>query len=165
MWRIYSRHCMWSGGIPQVPRDCRGAAPKCTTGKNQASFWAQQRCEEIKALRRVVCVILWQGKALSEALAGRNGYLLTHGAAVLSHAGGSDPMRNRVIDFFVLLDIWPEWDLELLLQLLGCGCSCKELLVQRCFWRLLIITKKTNIKIRTFAVQHYIKSSTMNLNT
>lgn len=90
---------LWSGGISQVPKDCRGATPKCTAGKNQASFWAQQRCEEIKALRRVLCVILWQGKALSEALAGRNGYLLTHGADVLSHAGGSDPMRNRVIDF------------------------------------------------------------------
>lgn len=74
-------------------------------------------------------------------------------------------MQNRVMDFFVLLDIWPEWDLELLLQLLGCGCSCKELLIRRCFWRLPAITKKINIKIKTFAVQHYIKSPKLNLST
>lgn len=80
------------------PGDCKGAAPKCAAGKTQASFRAQQRCEEMKALRRVLCLILWQGKAWS-GTGRRSGYLLTHGADVLSHARGSDPMRNRVMDF------------------------------------------------------------------
>lgn len=57
--------CSWSAGVSHAPRDCRGEAPKCAAGKNQAGFWAQQRCEEMKALRRVLCVILWQGKALT----------------------------------------------------------------------------------------------------
>lgn len=91
--------CSWSGGISHVPGDCRGAAPKCTAGENQASFWAQQRCEEVTRLRRVLCVVSRQGKALGWALAGKSGYLLTNGADVLSHAGGSDPMQNRVMDF------------------------------------------------------------------
>lgn len=65
--------CSWSAGISHVPGDCRGAAPKCAAGKNQASFWAQQRCEEVPRLRRVLCVILWQGKALCWGTGRREG--------------------------------------------------------------------------------------------
>lgn len=52
-------------GELRIPGACRGVVPKHAAGKNQASFCAQQRGEEIKRLRRwVLCVILWQGKAL-----------------------------------------------------------------------------------------------------
>lgn len=151
-------------GFHTFPRTAEGQLQNAPLAKSRRVSGLSRDVRKLKCWGGF-CVWFYGKEKLGQALAGRNGYLPTHGADVLSHASGSDPMRNGVIDFFVLLDIWPEWDLKLLLQLLGCGCNCKELLIQICFWRLLTITKKINIKIKTFAVQRYIKSPKFNLST